>query len=102
MASDSRVRSRKRIYCPHCEDGVSHATYYRHRERFYDRQNGQWTSNRHAAVSAAATTNEYDNSSSCGEIDDLSTPRSTSPVEGLQNDSSEPCFFYFFGPGLAM
>ena len=79
------VRARKRIHCPHCEESVSHATYYRHRERFYDPRNDQWTRGLKRHVAGAGDCD----SSSSDEINDLST-RSRSPLqssEGLQDDS---------------
>ena len=90
MASDSRVRARKRVLCPHCKESVSHATYYRHRERFYDPQNDQWTRGLERHVAGATTSGDC-NSSSSDEIDDLST-HSESPLqslEGLHDDSFE-------------
>ena len=32
-------RSRKRIFCPHCDENV---TYYRHRAQFFDFRTDQW------------------------------------------------------------
>ena len=82
MATNARVRPPKRLYCPQCEESVSHATYYHHRERFYDNESGEWT---------AVATRDGDKGGSGGETDDLST-RSRSPLDAIQDESSETGF----------
>ena len=82
MANGLRVRARKRVLCPHCKESVSHDTYYRHRERFYDPQNDQWTGGLERHAAGAPTSGDCDSSSS-DEIDDLST-RSESPLQSLE------------------
>ena len=47
MASSDAVsfscgRSRKSIFCPHCDENVGHSTYYRHRAQFFDFRTDQW------------------------------------------------------------
>ena len=35
-------RTRRRIFCPHCEEFVSKTTYYRHRDNYFDLQTNEW------------------------------------------------------------
>ena len=95
------VRARKRIYCPHCKESVSHAVYYRHRERFYDRRTYQWTRGLESLGAADCNSSKVDdlerlgaadcNSSSSDEVDDLSTCSrlSLQSLDGLQHGPVE-------------
>lgn len=38
----SSVRVRKRVYCPHCEESISHAAYYRRRDMYFNRETDHW------------------------------------------------------------
>lgn len=42
MAEATEVRRGKRKFCDHCRELVSIATYYRHREAFFDPVKQQW------------------------------------------------------------
>ena len=43
-SSDSSVdfRPRKRFFCDHCRVFLSKSAYYRHKEKFFDRDSNRW------------------------------------------------------------
>ena len=43
-SSDSSIESRprKRFYCDHCKVFLSKSAYYRHKEKFFDRDSNRW------------------------------------------------------------
>lgn len=45
VATESSNRKQKRpsVFCEHCERSLPHATFYRHRERYYDENSGSWS-----------------------------------------------------------
>ena len=51
-----RKRPRKSIFCKHCNQYVSHPTYYRHKAKFYDATNDKWIQE----VSASDSDSEVD------------------------------------------
>ena len=42
MASNSKPRQYKRIFCPHCNESVSKSTWYAHYAAFYDQRTKKW------------------------------------------------------------
>ena len=68
----NKRRLRQAIYCGHCKRNVPHATFYRHRDKYYNVENESW-------VPLAV----------CGDDDSsLSGAESTSP-DGAQETSDQ-------------
>ena len=43
MPRESKKRKRQLLFCGHCKRSLPHATFYRHRERYYDESSGSWS-----------------------------------------------------------
>ena len=39
------TKSRKRVFCPHCNDYISRSLYYQHRHLYYDEDRSIWCGN---------------------------------------------------------
>lgn len=46
MAERRNTSSRKRVYCPHCEEHISRSHFYQHKHLYYDENLQDWRCDR--------------------------------------------------------
>ena len=89
--SNSTGRTRRRIFCPHCEELVSKTTFYRHRDNHFDVRKNEWKKEHYYVRDIDSDIDSSSDNEDCDmTLHPVPEPQSVSMSEDLLVDAPGP------------